>query len=308
MVHKSQLMNYCVHEDELLPHNCLGQQTHIDQLVAKRKASSKQGWKLGISLIVFLLICCLVLVFCRDHLEEFLNWLEGLPQWQSGLLFVFLFTVISFPGMFGYLVLNIAAGYMYGFWVGMLVVFISVVTGSIISFLVSRQFLNGFIQGMLDSDDNVALKTTVKIIDGSQGLKVIALTRLTPVPFGLQNGLFAISNVTLLKYTLATVVGLLPTQILNTYLGTTLRSMKDVIDNDGDSYIMFMGQLLVSVVLMGFVVRLARTEINKSMSAAESGRDLEAGDGYKKGHNRSKSASAVLMSKQKIINQPSQFR
>jgi len=161
---------------------------------------------------------------------------------------------------------------------------------------------------MLDSDDNVALKTTVKIIDGSQGLKVIALTRLTPVPFGLQNGLFAISNVTLLKYTLATVVGLLPTQILNTYLGTTLRSMKDVIDNDGDSYIMFMGQLLVSVVLMGFVVRLARTEINKSISANESGKDLEAGDGYKKGHNRSKSASAVLMSKQKIINQPSHFR
>ena len=60
---------------------------------------------------------------------------------------------------------------------------------------------------------------------------------------------------------------------------------------------------------MIFVARLTRQEINKciELSGADKG-DLESGEGFRKGHFRSKSASAILMSKQKIINQPSIFK
>lgn len=41
--------------------------------------------------------------------------------------------------------------------------------------------------------------------------------------------LFKITDVSLPNYLVASSVGLLPTQLLNSYLGTTLRTMEDVI-------------------------------------------------------------------------------
>ena len=220
-----------------------------------------------------------------------------------------LFTIISLPGSFGYLILNIAAGYMYGFWLGLLVIFIAVSTGSVVAFHVLRWCLPAS-YFETDNEDAAVLSNVRRIVEGKDGLKIIALSRLTPVPYGLQNGMFALTNISIFKYMLGTVVGLLPTQILNTYFGTTLRSMKDVVTNDGESYMLFSFQLLVSLVLMIMVARLARSKINKyqELSIDKEKGDLEGGEGFKKGHMRSKSASAVLMSKQKIINQPSQFR
>eukprot|EP00116_Pleurobrachia_bachei_P013827 sb/3474089/ len=127
-----------------------------------------------------------------------------------------------------------------------------------------------------------------RIIEGKNCIKIIALTRLTPLPFGFQNAVFALTNISIFKYTFATVTGLLPTQVLNTFFGTTLRSMKDVVSSDGESYVIFSFQLLISVVLMVFVTRLARKEINRNIEAGEREKDLEAGEGYKKGHTRSK--------------------
>lgn len=40
---------------------------------------------------------------------------------------------------------------------------------------------------------------------------------------------FQITDVSLPNYLVASSVGLLPTQLLNSYLGTTLRTMEDVI-------------------------------------------------------------------------------
>ena len=160
------------------------------------------------------------------YFQDFLNWLDYLPRWQSGLIFVFLFTIISLPGSFGYLILNIAAGYMYGFWLGMLIIFISVTTGSILAFIIIRKCLAGWIQKYLDSgenDDTGSLMAIRRIIEGKNCVKIIALTRLTPLPFGFQNAVFALTNISIFKYILATVVGLLPTQVLNTFFGTTLR-------------------------------------------------------------------------------------
>lgn len=300
-------MNYCVQEEDLLPHNCLGQQTKLDQLVAKKTKRERGSWKSGAPFIVGLIVCCLFILYFWDHLEDFLNWLDALPRWQSGCIYVVLFTIISLPGSFGYLILNIAAGYMYGFWLGLLVIFIAVSTGSVVAFHVLRWFLPA---SYFETDNEDVLSNVRRIVEGKDGLTIIALSRLTPVPHGLQNGMFALTNISIFKYMLGTVVGLLPTQILNTYFGTTLRSMKDVVSNDGESYMLFSFQIIVMVIVMIMVARIARSKINKyqELSIDKEKGDLEGGEGFKKGHMRSKSASAVLMSKQKIINQPSQFR
>ena len=63
-----------------------------------------------------------------------------------------------------------------------------------------------------------------------QAFKLVVLSRLTPVPFGVQNAFFAINNsLSTTKYLQATCIGLLPCQILNVYLGSTFRSMEQVL-------------------------------------------------------------------------------
>lgn len=139
-------------------------------------------------------ICCVVcVIFFRSHLYEFLNWLQEAPLWETLVVFVILFTVLAFPVALGYLVLNVAAGYLYGFWWGMLVVVVSVMLGFSVAFHVCRLFLRDWIMDYVRASK--VATAFVRIVEGEKGFKVIALARLTPVPFGIQNAIFSVSDV-----------------------------------------------------------------------------------------------------------------
>lgn len=139
-------------------------------------------------------ICCLAFViFFRTHLFVFLNWLQEAPIWETLIVFVILFTVLAFPVALGYLVLNVAAGYLYGFWWGMLVVVVSVTLGFSVAFHVCRLFLRDWVMDYV-RPSKVAT-ALVRIVEGDKGFKVIALARLTPVPFGIQNAILSVSSV-----------------------------------------------------------------------------------------------------------------
>ncbi|XP_016351915.1 transmembrane protein 64-like [Sinocyclocheilus anshuiensis] len=102
------------------------------------------------------------------------------------------------------------------------------------------------------------------------GLKIVALARLTPIPFGLQNAVFSITDVSLPNYLVASSVGLLPTQLLNSYLGTTLRTMEDVIAEQSVSgYFVFGLQIFISIGLMFYVVHRAQVELNAAIAACQ---------------------------------------
>jgi len=257
--------------------------------------------------------------------KDVLEWLENLDEWARILLFVTMFTVVSFPMTWGYILLNVAAGYLYGFMLGFLVVVISVLCGLSSAFIVCRRYLRDFVRSKLESEN---LKAIMRVVEGKRGFKVIALTRLTPVPFGLQNGLFSVTNVSAPKYVLSSTVGLLPTQALNAYMGSTFRSLEDVVQDQSGSYIILFIQFIISVLLMTYVIRRARKELNKTCDEVEP--DIEANghipiatpeqfqftmaknlvrdfdveaqleekgfvdNKMKKGHQRSKSASAIL--------------
>lgn len=218
-------------------------------------------------------ICCVAfLIFFRTHLFQFLNWLQEAPIWETLVVFVILFTVMAFPIALGYLVLNVAAGYLYGFWWGILVVMVSVLIGFSIAFHVCRLFFRDWVMDYV-RPSKVAT-ALVRIVEGDKGFKVIALARLTPVPFGIQNAIFSVSQVpmyspfmvkdykhnlvliisllctslqaTNISYLLclsATMVGLLPTQCLNTYMGSTLRDMTQVLTNGADGYLLLIVQV-----------------------------------------------------------------
>jgi hypothetical protein len=51
--------------------------------------------------------------------------------------------------------------------------------------------MKGFVESKLQSEH---LKAVMRVVEGTKGWRVLALTRLTPIPFGLQNALFSVSG------------------------------------------------------------------------------------------------------------------
>ena len=176
----------CTEQIQSQAQKCLGESTKIDQVVIKRQP---RCYHISYTALIFLILGLIVVILCRRYIKDLLEWLQNLDEWTGMLLFVIMFTVVSFPMTWGYILLNLAAGYLYGFMLGFVVVVISVLCGLSSAFFICRRYLREFVRAKLESDN---LKAIMRVVEGKRGFKVIALTRLTPVPFGLQNGLFAV--------------------------------------------------------------------------------------------------------------------
>ena len=179
-----------VEDLELISH-AAGEDLRKSQQKGQQQLTTVQKWrKLSWPLILFIVLGVLLLYFARGHLFQFLSWLEHLPWIESLLVFVVLFTLVSFPFGFGYIILNMTCGYLYGFIQGQIIVMISVAIGVSISLLLCRSWFKDYARNIITSN---ALQAVMRVVEGPHGFKVIFLTRFTPIPFGLQNVLFAVS-------------------------------------------------------------------------------------------------------------------
>ncbi|TEA41995.1 hypothetical protein DBR06_SOUSAS30110005 [Sousa chinensis] len=213
-------------------------------------------------------VCFASLALVRRYLQHLLLWVESLDSLLGVLLFVVGFIVVSFPCGWGYIVLNVAAGYLYGFVLGMGLMVVGVLIGTFIAHVVCKRLLTTWVTARIQSSEK--LSAVIRVVEGGSGLKVVALARLTPIPFGLQNAVFSITDLSLPNYLMASSVGLLPTQLLNSYLGTTLRTMEDVIAEQSVSgYFVFCLQIIISIGLMFYVVHRAQVELNAAIVACE---------------------------------------
>lgn len=221
-----------------------------------------------------LLVCILTAVcfssvaLVRQYLKDLLIWVESLDSLVGALLFIIGLILVSFPCGWGYIVLNVAAGYLYGFVLGMGLVMVGVLIGTFIAHLVCKRILTDWVLTKIGNSEQ--LSAVVRVVEGGSGLKIVALARLTPIPFGLQNAVFSITEMSLPNYLVASTLGLLPTQLLNSYLGTTLRTMEDVIAEQSVSgYLVFSLQLIISIGLMFYVVHRAQLELNAAIAACQ---------------------------------------
>lgn len=106
------------------------------------------------------------------------------------------------------------------------------------------------------------------MISGPRAFKVVLLARLTPIPFGLQNTIFGVSHVHRNSYYLGTIIGLFPAQLINVYIGSSLRSMHDVFTNHNTalaSYGVFGMEICIGIALMAWVVHRARRELAEAL-------------------------------------------
>eukprot|EP00054_Salpingoeca_dolichothecata_P001502 m.19460 g.19460 ORF g.19460 m.19460 type:complete len:450 (-) comp12242_c0_seq1:53-1402(-) len=218
--------------------------------------------KLTTSMVLLFLLALAAIVLCRQYLGTFLAWLAHLPGWQGPILFGSLFIPVSFPMAWGYIILNLGAGYIYGLWRGLLITSAGASVGALLSFIVCRRLFKGYVLSTLGTYEN--FKQILRVLEGRQGLKIIAMTRLTPVPFGLQNALFSASKVSKRKFMLASFIGLLPTQLLNAYMGTSLRSMEDVLSGKNSNTPVLICQVVIAVCVTYFVNQRMKREVSQA--------------------------------------------
>ncbi|QUS62321.1 TVP38/TMEM64 family protein [Synechocystis sp. PCC 7339] len=158
------------------------------------------------------------------------NWLLIALQWIDGLgtagaiAFILLYvvaTVAFLPGS----ILTLGAGVVFGVVLGSVYVFVGATLGATGAFLVGRYLARGWVA------KKIAGNQKFKAIDeavGREGLKIVILTRLSPVfPFNLLNYGYGITGVSLKDYVVGSL-GMIPGTIMYVYIGSLAGSLATV--------------------------------------------------------------------------------
>lgn len=148
-------------------------------------------WRL-VTIVCSLFTVALVLVLCKAYIRAVLLWLED----QNGIIvsatICFLYVIVALPVSVGYIVLVVAGGYLFGVTNGLLLAVFGANFGllighNIIKLLSHHHSIHRF-------TDNETAKAIMRVISGSLCFKIVFCSRLTPIPFGLQNVIFAVSK------------------------------------------------------------------------------------------------------------------
>nr|CAD7439888.1 unnamed protein product [Timema bartmani] len=218
------------------------------------------------AILTVALVIVVVLIFeCKDYVKSILLWVEDQEHWFTYFLFLGLFTFVSFPFALGYSFLLVASGYLFGIVRGLPTVIVTANLGVFIAHSTMRYF-SGYLP-LSRFLTNSKMNAILTVISDSRAFKVAVCARLVPIPFGLQNTIFAMSKINTKQYLAATFLGLLPAQMINVYLGSTLRSMEDVLSNKATAAtgIIVLIQISAGVSLMMYIIMKARIELRKAL-------------------------------------------
>jgi pyruvate/2-oxoglutarate dehydrogenase complex dihydrolipoamide dehydrogenase (E3) component/uncharacterized membrane protein YdjX (TVP38/TMEM64 family) len=151
---------------------------------------------------------------------------------------------LSIPGA---AILTLAAGAMFGFWWGLVIVSFASTLGALLAFLASRYLLRDSVQARFG-------KTLAPINEGMQrdGWLYLLTLRLVPVfPFWLVNLLMGLAPIGALRYTVVSQLGMLPGTAVYVNAGTQLGAIQKASD-------VLSPGLLLSFVLLGIFPLLAK--------------------------------------------------
>jgi len=178
---------------------------------------AERGWRaLRRPLLLLLALVALALAGRRAGADvpEFAAWVNGLGPWGP-LAFVAGYVIACVALVPGSL-LTLAAGAIFGLWLGVALVFVGASLGAAAAFLVARYVARGAVARRLAGDRRVA---AIDRAIGREGRKIVLLLRLSPViPFNLLNYALGLTRVRLADYLIG-MVGLLPGTVLYVYAG-----------------------------------------------------------------------------------------
>ncbi|MEB3215707.1 MAG: TVP38/TMEM64 family protein [Nostocales cyanobacterium 94392] len=183
----------------------------------------------------------------------------------GGIAFIILYivaTVAFLPGS----ILTLGAGVVFDVFLGSVYVFIGATIGAIAAFLVGRYLARNWVAKKISGNKKFA---AVDNAVGREGLKIVLLTRLSPVfPFNLLNYAYGVTGVSLKDYILGTI-GILPGTIMYVYLGSLAGNIATIGTGEQPSNptvvwaIRIIG-FIATVAVTLYVTKVARKALNES--------------------------------------------
>ncbi|MCB1787046.1 MAG: VTT domain-containing protein [Chromatiaceae bacterium] len=156
-------------------------------------------------------------------------------------------TVLFFPGS----VLTLVGGALFGPAWGTLYNLTGATLGAVLAFIIARYLASNWVQARIEAGAGGRVERLFKGVE-AEGWRFVAFTRLVPLfPFNLLNYALGLTRISLLHYTLASFVFMLPGALAYTYLGFAGREA--VAGNEG-----MIRNGLIALALLALVTFLPR--------------------------------------------------
>ncbi|HHP7232019.1 MAG TPA: TVP38/TMEM64 family protein [Xenococcaceae cyanobacterium] len=199
-------------------------------------------------------------------LRNALEWVDSLGA-VGAIAFIIIYivaTVAFLPGS----ILTLGAGVVFGVVLGSIYVFIGATIGATLAFLVGRYLARGWIAQKIAGNPKFA---AIDQAVGQEGLKIVLLTRLSPVfPFNLLNYSFGITGVSLKDYVIGSL-GMIPGTIMYVYLGSLAGNIatlggENQPTNPTITWTIRIVGFIATVAVTLYVTKVARKALNESIA------------------------------------------
>ena len=121
--------------------------------------------------------------------------------------------------------LSLLSGFLYGSYLGSIIVFISASIGASVAFFVSKSLFAKKLKNVFKRYPKLSVME--KVIEKG-GLKLIFLARLSPIfPFSILNYFYGLNNVKFRDYALG-LLGIIPGTFLYCSIGSLAKSLKEL--------------------------------------------------------------------------------
>jgi uncharacterized membrane protein YdjX (TVP38/TMEM64 family) len=185
-------------------------------------------------------------------------------------------TVLLIPGT----LLTAGGGFLYGSLLGVLLVSPASVAGATISFLLARSLARDWTRKRVNRYPQwEAMDRAVE----RHGFKIVFLLRLEPfvISFVLLNYALGLTRVRLRDYVLASWLGMLPATIFYVYLGSSVKSITELVQGKLPAEGRFHGILLwaglaAAAVLIFLLTRMAREVLRREFESQSETHGKEA--------------------------------
>lgn len=219
------------------------------------------------ALVVTAIALALVLLPLREWTAALVTALHGLGA-PGVALYVAIYVgvlVVTLPSA----VMSIGAGFAWGPAAGFAVALPSLVMGATAAFFVGRYAIRQRVAARVARSPRL---TAIDHAVGAQGGRLVLLLRLSPlVPFNYANYVLSVTRVRARSFVLATALGMIPTTLLYTYLGSTLPALTEADATAGGSpgarQLLFWGTLAATVVVSVLVARFAARALAARVAA-----------------------------------------
>ncbi len=158
--------------------------------------------------------------------------------------------------------LSLLAGFLYGSYLGSIIVFISASIGASVAFFLSKTFFAKKLKNLFSRYPKLSVME--KVVEKG-GLKLIFLARLSPIfPFSILNYFYGLNNIKFRDFSLG-LLGIIPGTFLYCSIGSLAKSLQELknLQSPNNFYMTIIGVVSTFLVVY-FLAKYAREYFENS--------------------------------------------